>query len=82
MQSELENSNEHYTGFEIGLSPPESADDQINTTDDTITETVIEKCSFQRNTIRLPADIAFQVYLLSEMNDYRGNDLNMYNQVI
>ncbi len=35
-----------------------------------------------RNTICLPPDIAFQVHLLSQMNTHRGNDLNMFNEVI
>ncbi len=53
-QSELGNLNVHYSGFEIDLSTPESADDQLNTNTHTITDPVIEKCSSQRNTIRLP----------------------------
>ncbi len=69
-------------GFDIDLSTPESDDDHFNTNDDTITDPVIEKCSFQRNTICLPPDIAFKVHLLSEMNEHRGNDLNIFNQVI
>jgi hypothetical protein len=64
------------------LSTPASVDDQINTNDDSVTDPVIEKCSFQRNTICLPPDIAFQVHLLSQMNTQRGNDLNMFNEVI
>ncbi len=59
-----------------------SVDDQINTNDDLVTDPVIEKCSFQRNTICLPPDIALQVHLLSQMNTHRGNDLNMFNEVI
>jgi hypothetical protein len=61
---------------------PASVDDQVNTNDDSDTEPIIEKCSFQRNTIRLPPDIAFQVHLLKQMNEHRGNDLNMFNEVI
>jgi hypothetical protein len=63
-------------GFDIDLSTPASIDDQVITNDDT------KKCSFQRNTICLPPDIAFQVHLLSQMNEHRGNDLNMFNQLI
>jgi hypothetical protein len=81
-QSELENSNMHYSGFDIALSTPASADDQSINNDNPITDPVIEQCSFQRNTIRLPPDIAFQAHLLSQMNEHRGNDLNMFNQVI
>ncbi len=58
-QSELENCNVHYSGFDTNLSTPASVDDQINNVDDSITDPVIEKCSFQRNTICLPLDIAF-----------------------
>jgi hypothetical protein len=58
-QSELENSNLHYSGFDIDLSTPASADDQSITNNDPITDLVIEKCSFQRNTICLPPDVVF-----------------------
>ncbi len=69
----------HDSGFDTDLSTPASVDDQINTNDDSVTGPVIEKCSFQRNTICLPLDIAFQVHLLSQMNTHRGNDPNMFN---
>jgi hypothetical protein len=81
-QSELGNCNVHYSGFDTDLSTPASVDDQISTNDDSVTDPVIEKCSFQRNTICLPPDIAFQVYLLSQMNKHRGNNLNMFNEVV
>jgi hypothetical protein len=81
-QSELENSNVIYSGFDIDLSTPASADDQSINNDNPITDPVIEKFSFQRNSICLPPDIAFQVHLLSQMNEHKGNDLNMFNQVI
>jgi hypothetical protein len=81
-QSELGNCNEHYSGFDTDLSTSASVDDQINTNDDSVTDPVIEKCSFQRNTMYLPPDIAFQVHLLSQMNEHRGNDFNMFNEVI
>jgi hypothetical protein len=42
----------------------------------------LKKCSFQRNAICLPPDIAFQAHLLSQMNEHRENDLNMLNEVI
>ncbi len=79
---ELGNCNVHYSGFGTNLSTLASVDDQINTNDDSVTDPVIEKCSFQRNTIRFPPDIAFQVHLLSQMNTHRGNDLDMFNEVI
>jgi hypothetical protein len=71
-----------YSGFDTDLFTPASVDDQINTNDDSATGPVIEKCSFQRNTICLPPDIAFQVHLLSQMNTHRENDLIMFNEVI
>ncbi len=81
-QSELGNCNVHYSGFDTDLSTPASVDDQINTNSYSVTDPVIEKCSFQRSTIRLPPDITFQVHLLSQMNTHRGNDPNMFNEVI
>jgi hypothetical protein len=81
-QSELGNCNVNYSEFDTDLFTPASVDDKINTNDDSLTGPVIEKCSFQRNTTCLPPDIAFQVHLLSQMNTHRGNDLNMFNEVI
>ncbi len=81
-QSELGNCNVHYSGFDTDLPTPASIDDQININDDSVTGPVIEKYSFQRNTIFLPPDIVFQVHLFSQMNMHRGNDLNMFNEVI
>ncbi len=81
-QSELGNWNVHYSGFNTDLSTPASVDDQINTNNNSVTDPVIKKCSFQRNNICLPPDIAFQVHLLSQMNTHRGNDLNMFHEVI
>ena len=43
---------------------------------------LIEKCSFLRNSFRLPPDVAFQVDCLSVISQHRGNDLNMFNQVM
>jgi hypothetical protein len=81
-QPELDNHYAHYSGFDTDLSTPASVDDKKNTTDDSVTGPFIEKCSFQRNTICLPPDIAFQVHLLSQMNTHSRNDLNMFNEVI
>jgi hypothetical protein len=47
-QSELENCNVHYSGFDTDLSTTAFLDDQINTNDDSVTDPVIEKCSFQK----------------------------------
>jgi hypothetical protein len=60
-QSELGNCNVHYSGFDTDLLTPASVDDQINTNNDSVTGPDIEKCSFQKITICLPPDIAFQV---------------------
>ncbi len=30
----------------------------------------------------LPPDIEFQIHLLSKMNDHRGNNMNMFNEVV
>jgi hypothetical protein len=76
------NCNVHYSGFNTDLPLPASADDQINTNDYSVTDPVIEKCSFQINTICLLPDIAFQVHMLSQMITHRGYDLNMFNEVI
>jgi hypothetical protein len=81
-QSELGNCIVHYSGFNTDLSTPASGDDQINTNDDSVIDPVIEKISSRRNSICLPPDIAFQVHLLSQMNTHRGNDLNMFHEVI
>jgi hypothetical protein len=70
-QSELGFCHVHYSGFDTDLSIPASVDDQVNTNGDIVTDPVIEKCSFQRNTICLPPDIAFQAHLLSQMNEHR-----------
>jgi hypothetical protein len=81
-QSELEHSNDNYSDFDIGYSAPESLADQPLNNGDAIQVPAIEKCSFQWNTIRLPPDIAFQVHLMSQMNEHRGNDLDMFNEII
>jgi hypothetical protein len=41
-----------------------------------------EKCSFLRNSFRLPPDVAFQIHCLSMISQHRGKDLNMFNQVM
>ncbi len=81
-QSEQGNCNVHYSGFDTDLSTPASVDNQLNNNDDSVTDPVNEKCPFQRNTICLPPDIAFQVHLLSQMNAHRGNNIGMFNEVI
>ena len=43
---------------------------------------IIKKCSFLRNSFRLPPDVVFQVHCWSVMSQHRGNNLNMFNQVI
>ena len=82
-QSELEYSNVNYAGFDINYSAPDSAGDETNVIGDRLPVLpAIEKCSFQRNTIRLPPDIAFQVHLMSQLDKHRGNDLNMFHEIM
>jgi hypothetical protein len=45
-QSELENSNVHYSVFDIDIYTPVSDDDQSMNNVDSITDHVIEKCYF------------------------------------
>ena len=47
-QSELKSSNVNYAGFDINFSAPDSADDQMNISDDTLPVPVIERCAFQQ----------------------------------
>ncbi len=72
----------NYSEYDTDLSTPAAVDYQVSTNEDSVTDPIIEKCSSQRNTIRLPPDIAFQVHLLSQMNEHRGNDFNVFNNVI
>jgi hypothetical protein len=81
-ENELTNANVRYAEFNNGLSVQESADVLINNDNDDLTVPLIEKCPFQRNTICLPPDIAFQIHLLSKMNNHRGNDMNMFNEFV
>ena len=52
-QSELGNCNVHYSGFDADLSTVASNDYQVITNEYSVTDPIIEKCSFQRNTICL-----------------------------
>jgi len=74
-QSQLDHTNVNYNDFDNEYPAQESMEDQPNQ------DLVIEQCTFQRNTVRLPPDIAFQVHLMSQLNDHRGNDLNMFNEI-
>ena len=74
-QSQLDHTNVNYNDFDYEYLAQESMEDQPNQ------DLVIEQCTFQRNTVRLPPDIAFQVHLMSQLNDHRGNDLNMFNEI-
>ncbi len=68
--------------FNYGLSVPDCDDVPINNDNDCHTVPMIEKCPFQGNAICLPPDIVFQIHLLSKMNNHRGNDINMLNEII
>ena len=46
-QSERGSSNVNYAGFNINLFAPDSADDQMNVSNDTLPVPVIERCAFQ-----------------------------------
>ncbi len=81
-EKELTNANVCYAEFNNGLSVPESADVLINNDNDDPSVPIIEKCPFQQNTIGLPPYIAFQIHLLSKMNNHRGNDMNMFNEIV
>jgi hypothetical protein len=81
-ENELTNENVYYAEFNNGLSVPDCADILISNDNDDPTVPIIEKCPFQRNAICLPPDIAFQIHLLSKMNNHRGNDTNMFNEVL
>jgi hypothetical protein len=80
-QSELRNCNVHYSRFDTDLSTPASIDDQINTNNDSVTDPVIEKCPFHRNTICLPL-VLMSSSSVSQMNEHGGNNLNLFNEVI
>jgi hypothetical protein len=44
---------------------------------------VVESCPFKHHgTINLPPNIAFQVHLLSQLQDHQGNNLKLFNQVL
>ncbi len=47
-----------------------------------VDDILIGKCSFLRNSFQLPPDVAFQVHCLSVISQHRGNNLNMFNQVM
>ncbi len=46
-QSELGSANVTYAGFDIDYSAPDSVDDGINVSNDTLPVPVIERCAFQ-----------------------------------
>jgi hypothetical protein len=81
-ENELTNANVRYAEFNNGLSVPGCADVPINNDTDDPTVPIIEKCPFQRNAMCLPPDTAFQIHLLSKMNDHRGYDMNMFHEVV
>ena len=81
-QTELAHSNVTYDDFNIEFSVLEThADLAVNNVSETLQAPIIETCPFQRNTIRLPPDIVFQVHLMSQLDDHRGNDLNIFNEI-
>ena len=53
----------------------EQTDNQVNN------NVALETCPFQKNKVRLPPDVAFQVHLASVLQHHRGNDLNMFQEI-
>jgi hypothetical protein len=77
-KNELTNANVCYAEFNLGLSVPESADVPINNDNDDLTVPIIERCPFQRNTICLPPDIAFQIERNCDVLPFSLDDLLNY----
>ena len=82
-QSDLAQSNVNYDDFNIeyDAAPETSAEQHLDNESAAIQANITEKCSFQRNTIQLPPDIAFQVQLMSQLDYHRGNDLNIFSEI-
>jgi hypothetical protein len=81
-QSQLDHTNVNYNNFDNEYIAQESIEDEPSTIGGHANQDfIMEQCTFQRNTVRLPPDIAFQVHLMSQLNDHRGNDLNMFNEI-
>jgi hypothetical protein len=74
--SELANSSVRYSGFDF---EPSDESEGVNLLEEPINS---EKPSFVRNKICLPPDIAFQVHCLYQISTHRGNNLNMFNQIM
>jgi len=80
-QTDLAQSHFRYADFnDTDFSQDNDNHDLLSVTG--VDDIIIEKCSFLRNSFRLPPDVAFQVHCLSVMSQHRGNDLNIFNQVI
>ena len=79
-QTDLAQSNLRYADFEDAdySQDNDNHDFSVHGVDDIL----FKKCSFLRNSFQLPPDVAFQVHCLSVISQQRGNDLNMFNQVM
>ena len=81
-QSQLDHTNVKYNNFDYEYVAQESMEDEPSMIGGHVNQDlVIEQCTFQHNKVRLPLDIAFQVHLMSQLNDHRENDPNMFNEI-
>jgi hypothetical protein len=86
--SQLSSTATNITQSNIHNADSDDADfSQCNDTSDCspvvcVDNLLIEKCYFLRNSFCLSPDVAFQVHCLSVISQHRGNDLNMFNQVM
>jgi hypothetical protein len=80
-QTKLAQLHFHYTDFN-GANFSQDNDNHDLFFVNGVDNIIIEICSFLRNSFLLPPDVAFQVHCLSVMSQHKGNDLNMFNQVI
>jgi hypothetical protein len=86
--SQLSSTPTNITQSNLRNADSDDADySQCNATSDCspvvgVGDILIEKCSFLRNSFCLPPDVAFQVHCLSVISQHRGNNLNMFNQVM
>ena len=81
-QTNIAQSNVRYADFDDADYSHDKNDNHDFNPVHGVDDIIIKKCSFLRNSFRLPLDVAFHVHCLSKISQHRGNDLNMFNQVI
>jgi hypothetical protein len=85
--SQLSSTATNITQSNLGNADSDDADySQCNDTSDCspvigVGNILTKKCSFLRNSFRLPPDAAFQVHCLSVISQHRGKDLNMFKGI-